>query len=187
MISFKTREVNDMEPAIVQRLHSSKKVLLFIDKSALFNSLSIIHFLEDHKIQSQIYIPPDQSQLKNSYEPQSILPNSAHHVSNFSADVIAPVLSKQVIGTRVYISGQWPMIDRIKEVAYNQGFTDEEIIINGIGQREKHIFCIKCYQLNCNKFDVGQDYVCEHCKTKLDVSSHYSKRLNAFLGYIKIG
>ncbi|WP_285289978.1 dimethylamine monooxygenase subunit DmmA family protein [Bacillus sp. ISL-75] len=163
----------------------TNKVLLFIDEATLFDSLAIIYYLNLSKIEMFLYINLNRTHLEKKWFLQKILPNRIHIVSSFTEQEISPILQVQVMGTKLYIAGQWSMMNKVKEMAYQEGFTDEEILFNGIGPKDEWVFCVKCYQIN-RKVDVGHDFVCEHCSATLDVSVHYSKRLDAYLGYLKI-
>ncbi|EIJ82032.1 hypothetical protein PB1_03805 [Bacillus methanolicus PB1] len=175
-------EVSDY--SLFQLQSNPKKVLLFIDELAIFESLAIIHSLSLNKIETYLYIKTDRKQEETISYLQHLLPNRIKCVSSFSYQEVSPILDKQVMGTKLFISGMWPMIRKVKEIAYAAGFTDEEIQYKGIGRKNEKIFCVKCYNLNRKKNEY--ETTCENCNTILDVSTHFSRRLDAYLGYIKI-
>jgi hypothetical protein len=164
----------------------TNKVMCFLEESTLFESLSIIYYLERINIQTHIYIKINPHEDEKMRFLQRKFPNRVKIVSSFSGDNIFPILDQQLIGTKLYISGLWSMVSELKKMAFVAGFTDKEILINGIGQKNEKIFCVKCYQLNHKQLDSELEFKCKYCNTTLDVSTHYSKRLEAYLGYIKV-
>jgi AraC-like DNA-binding protein len=164
----------------------TNKVLFLIDESTLFESLAIIYYLELINIETHIYIDLNLQEEGTKKFLQKRFPNSVGIASSFSEDNIFPILDQQLIGSKLYISGLWPMISDIKKISYTAGFTDEEILINGIGEKNEKVFCVKCYQLNHKQLDSELEFTCKYCNSTLDVSNHYSKRLEAYLGYIKV-
>lgn len=163
---------------------NSRKVLLFIDESAIFESLAIIYSLFFNKIETYLYVKTERKQGGTMSYVQNLLPNRISFISSCSYQEIFPILNEQVMGTKLFISGTWPMISEVKKIAYTAGFTDEEIQYKGIGQKNETVFCVKCYHLNRKKNEYK--IICEHCNTVLDVSTHFSRRLDAYLGYIKV-
>lgn len=179
-------ELKGLENPLFTLWPSTKKVLLFINEESLFESLAILHFLHCSNIEFRLYIDLRQKEMEKLHYLQKNFLNRTTILSSFSEKVILPILRKQLIGTRLFISGQWTMVEQIKQMAYNAGFSDEEIQFRGIGKQNDKIFCVRCYQVN-NRNDIDeQEPVCEYCQTALDISRHYSKRLNAYLGYVKL-
>ncbi|SDJ11620.1 dimethylamine monooxygenase subunit DmmA family protein [Alteribacillus bidgolensis] len=174
------------------KLHSNcKKVLLLIDKLALIESLAIVHSLSINKIETQFFLKINSQQesifnymaLRNylqeiPYNNAAILPSSSYDKK------VQSIFEKQKIGTNIFISGSFSMLDSLKQKAYEAGFSDEEIQYRGFGQKQEKIYCVKCYSYN--KKHSTQTIECENCNTILDVSDHFSRRLNAYLGYIDV-
>jgi len=105
-------------------------------------------------------------------------------ISSFTDEEIQSILDKQMMGTKLFISGSWSMVREVKEIAYAAGFTDEEIQAREIGEKEEKVYCVKCYKFS--RKTESNELACEHCNTLLDVSGHYSKTLDSYLGYIHI-
>lgn len=93
-------------------------------------------------------------------------------------------LSQQRMGTYIYLSGTWEFVQRLKNLALNAGFSDYEMQMNVLGPRGKKVICCKCHGVN----DVEDELhiTCKHCGIELEVSSHYSHRLESYLGYTSI-
>ncbi|WP_318503710.1 dimethylamine monooxygenase subunit DmmA family protein [Bacillus sp. T3] len=105
-------------------------------------------------------------------------------LQDYYPEMVTPILSKAKMGTKLYLIGEWKMVLDIKQQALEFGFTEEEIIAKGIGEKEEHVFCVKCYHIN--KKTEKTVIRCEKCQQKLDVSAHYSKRHDAYLGFISL-
>jgi hypothetical protein len=177
-------ELEALDYSFFELQSNTRKVLFLMDELAIFEGLAIIHFLLFKKIEISLYVKIEQKQEKMMGYVQNLLPNCIKFISTYSYQEMLPILDEQLIGTRLFISGTWPMISEIKKVAYTAGFTDEEIQCKGIGRKHENVFCVKCYRLNGKKNEY--EMVCEHCNTTLDVSTHFSRRLDAYLGYIKL-
>ncbi|WLR55180.1 dimethylamine monooxygenase subunit DmmA family protein [Mesobacillus subterraneus] len=91
---------------------------------------------------------------------------------------------KQKMGTYLYISGTFDFVKRIQGVAMKAGFSQHDMQSQAIGPVSKKLVCCTCHGKN----EVSnQSYiVCGHCGQELEMSDHYSSRLDAFLGYITI-
>ncbi|RAS74554.1 dimethylamine monooxygenase subunit DmmA family protein [Priestia endophytica] len=165
---------------------SFKKLLLFIDKSCLIESLALIRYLTTKSFNCYVYFITEMDREDNkSLYFQDILGEQFSKIS-FSNDKINQILHSQEIGTRLFLLGKWSIVEDIEKVAKVIGFTDEEIDIHGVGEKIDHIFCAKCYQFSIKPDPLHDETTCSHCQIKLDVSNHFSKRLNAYLGYIHV-
>ncbi|OHR65644.1 hypothetical protein HMPREF3291_12535 [Bacillus sp. HMSC76G11] len=183
-LRYQIFELNVSDYSFFQFQPNDRKILLLIDESALFESLAIIDLLSLKKIETDIYIKTERQQGEIIDYLQSKLHSNLNFLSSSGSQEAYSILDDQIIGTKLFISGPWPMIHQIKQMANAAGFTDEEIQFKGIGRKKEKVFCVKCYSYNRkpNKNEI----TCEHCKTVLDVSNHFSKRLDAYLGYIHV-
>lgn len=163
---------------------NAKKILLFLEDSMFFEHVSLIDDLISKKIETEIYIKAEQIPVEIKRYVQDRFPKQSPYLSSFSILEIPHLLNHQVIGSRLFISGEWPTIHAVKEEAYKIGFSEDEIQTVGIGSKEEKVFCAKCYSYNVKKKE--NELLCEHCHTLLDVSNHFSKRHDAYLGYIKL-
>lgn len=112
------------------------------------------------------------------------LAGNVHIISDYTEAEVLPILKRATMGTKLVLIGEWKLVRSIIQLATFVGFTDEEMIIKGLGDKEEQVFCLKCYQLN-TKTDTAV-ISCSHCGQVLEVSSHYSKRHDAFLGFISL-
>ncbi|MFT9598607.1 dimethylamine monooxygenase subunit DmmA family protein [Mesobacillus sp.] len=92
--------------------------------------------------------------------------------------------SKQKMGAYLYISGTADFVKRIQGVAMKAGFSEHDMQSLIIGPAMKKLVCCTCHGEN-EVLDQSQ-VACLHCGQKLEVSDHYSRRLDAFLGYVTI-
>lgn len=93
-------------------------------------------------------------------------------------------LSQQKMGTYLYIAGKSEFVKSVKNLALDIGFSDYEMQAAVIGTVKKKLVCSTCHGLN--DVDDQTHAVCAHCEQELEVSSHYSRRLDAYLGYVSI-
>ncbi|MGE8081214.1 dimethylamine monooxygenase subunit DmmA family protein [Peribacillus loiseleuriae] len=163
--------------------HNCQKMLFIIEQTALFVNLAEIDFLSLKNIEFSVFVigeekDPIRDYLQNKHGCNvTILPS-------FTSHDVQTVLDKQLIGTKLFISGDWSMVRDVKQAAYSVGFTDKEMQTKEIGIKEEKVYCVKCY--NHNKKTNSSEITCVHCHTILDVSNHFSKRLDAYLGYIQV-
>ena len=93
--------------------------------------------------------------------------------------------TQQRMGTFLYLSGEWQFINRLKKLSLEAGFSEYEMQINIVGPISKKLVCCECYGVNEFR-DNDMHITCNHCGIGLEVSSHYSRRLEAYLGYTSI-
>lgn len=163
-----------------------KRLLLCIDDSSIIESLALIRYLTTKFFDCYVYFMTDMNFADNkSLYFQDILGERFSKIT-FSQDNMNQILQSQEIGTRLFLLGKWSMVEELKKMAISIGFTDEEMDIYGVGEKIDYIFCAKCYQFSMKPNPLHGETTCSHCQTSLDVSSHFSKRLNAYLGYIHV-
>lgn len=92
--------------------------------------------------------------------------------------------SHQKMGTYLYLSGELEFVNILKNLAVNAGFSEHEMQMKVWGTTTKKLICCTCHGGN----DVGDKLhiTCKHCGQELEVSNHYSRRLDAYLGYVSI-
>jgi dimethylamine monooxygenase subunit C len=92
--------------------------------------------------------------------------------------------SQQKMGSYLYFSGKSDCINRLKKLAFAAGFSEHEMQMKVMGTISKKVICCKCHGGN----DVDDDSLitCMHCGLELEVSGHFSRRLDAYLGYYSI-
>ena len=107
-----------------------------------------------------------------------------HEIKHESDSFLELWFSQQKMGTYLYLSGKWDFVYRLKNVAFEAGFTEYELQIKVIGPIRKQLICCKCHGVN--DVDEEMHITCMHCGISLEVSNHYSRRLEAYLGYSSI-
>ncbi|WP_064093998.1 dimethylamine monooxygenase subunit DmmA family protein [Rossellomorea aquimaris] len=95
----------------------------------------------------------------------------------------SPWLRNQKMGSYLYICTAWEKLERLKSVAEEIGYSEEEAQYIGYGVKTIQIFCCRCHGLT-EVIDQTKMAKCDHCQLKLSVSDHYSSLRQAYLGYI---
>ncbi|CAM3019748.1 hypothetical protein PASE110613_12715 [Paenibacillus sediminis] len=161
---------------------NTQKVLLFIEEIALLESLTVMEMLANLHI-DMILLVTDELQITGKQINYKLWQDSMPTAISFQNKDVHFLLSWQKIGTHIFAAGAWPMVDRLKRIAEDVGFSDELFQFKGYGEMTPYVFCVRCYKLT--KGNQNTQVQCEHCRTILDVSNQYSKRLGAYLGNIK--
>ncbi|MEO2077911.1 MAG: hypothetical protein ABGX20_21505 [Bacillus sp. (in: firmicutes)] len=111
-----------------------------------------------------------------SYEIQSI--KEEWDPTHFSKWV-----SRQKMGCFLYAATAWNTLKKLKQLAEEAGFSEEETQYIGCGKQLIKVFCCRCHGLSI--LEKGQpERTCDHCELLLEVSDHYSPLRDAFLGYV---
>lgn len=93
-------------------------------------------------------------------------------------------LSQQKMGTYLYISGAADFVKRIQNKAWKIGFSEHDLFSLPTGPAKKKLVCCTCHGVS--EVDDQSHFTCAHCGQDLEVSDHYSRRLDAYLGYVTI-
>ncbi len=160
-----------------------KKMIILAEESGISESLAIIGSLSENNIDFTIYVKTDDQQKEISNQFQHISNNKINYIPSFKNEAVESIVDGQLIGTKIFIAGSSSMVQQVKEIAINAGFTEEEIQSKEFGPKDEQVYCAKCYSYN--KKPDKDEMTCAHCDTVLDISTHYSKKLGAYLGYIK--
>jgi hypothetical protein len=184
LLRNQTFELEAFDYSFFKLQPNCKKMLLLIDESAVIDSLAIISSLSIKKIETHLYVKTTSQQEDIVDYLQDILYNNINLLSSFDDERVHSIFDEQIIGTNIFISGSWSMLHHIKQKAYDVGFSDEEIQYRGFGRKQEKVYCVKCYSYN--KKQSANEITCESCKTVLEVSKHFSRRLDSYLGYIKV-
>lgn len=91
---------------------------------------------------------------------------------------------QQKMGTYLYISGAADFVKRVQNIALKTGFSEHDLQSFPIGPMKKKLICCTCH--GENEVDDGTHVTCANCGQELEVSDHYSRRLDAYLGYVMI-
>lgn len=107
------------------------------------------------------------------------------HLIEDEADAFIDLwFSQQKMGAYLYIAGHSDFIKKVEKIASEAGFSEQEIQAKVIGPIKKKLVCCKCHGGN----EIGDELMvfCRSCGIQLEVSDHYSRRLDAYLGYVTI-
>ncbi|HLO12902.1 MAG TPA: hypothetical protein VK190_11910 [Pseudoneobacillus sp.] len=92
-------------------------------------------------------------------------------------------LSMQKMGSFLYATAEWNVLKKLKQLAEDAGFSEEEAQFIGYGKEQIKVFCCRCHGISV--LEKGQpERNCDQCGLLLEVSDHYSKLRDAFLGYV---
>jgi dimethylamine monooxygenase subunit C len=92
-------------------------------------------------------------------------------------------LSEQKMGTYVYVSLPWEKLDSFKQLIEKVGFSEAEYQSIGYGEQKINVYCCRCHG-NTEVTSTEAEIACQHCHLQLEISMHYSRLLNAYLGYV---
>jgi dimethylamine monooxygenase subunit C len=120
--------------------------------------------------------------VQQAIENQS--PFDFHLIEDETDSFLTLWLSQQKMGAYLYIAGQLDFVKRVEKIAYEFGFSEQEIQVKVIGPIKKKLVCCKCHGFN--EIEAELMIICSKCGIELEVSDHYSRRLDAYLGYISI-
>lgn len=163
-----------------------KRILLITDENALAEGLPLVDILDKNNIESIIYVITDkhQEEIKNDFPHLPL--NRINFLTSSEHEKLQAILNQQIIGTKIFISGPWSLIQSVQETAYKAGFTEDEIQFETVGSKEEKVFCVSCYSIS--KMQESDIVKCEHCEKELEVATNFfSKVHDAYIGYIKIG
>ncbi|MHC0036382.1 dimethylamine monooxygenase subunit DmmA family protein [Pseudoneobacillus sp. C159] len=108
-----------------------------------------------------------------------------HHIIEQEPDNFIDIwFQQQKMGTYLYIVGQNEFVKRVEKLAIDAGFSQYDRQTKVVGHRSKSVICSKCHANN--EVDEDSHITCKHCGLELEVSDHYSRRLDAYLGYHSI-
>lgn len=102
-------------------------------------------------------------------------------------DRLRDTLHDMRVGTRLLITGPALDVHTARAVAAEHGVMDEEMTLLPTDDGARRVFCAHCHSVTVTEDMTGTDDVaavdCGSCKTALVVSSHFSRRMAAYLGY----
>jgi dimethylamine monooxygenase subunit C len=134
-------------------------------------------FCADGEGVSSLYVLVQQAMKEN-------VPFDFHVLDDVTDSFLGQWFDQQKMGTYLYISGRWESVKRVGILALEAGFFEHEMQWKVIDHGRKAVMCCKCHGVN---EDGGNSHItCQHCGIRLEVSDHYSRRLEAYLGYVTI-
>lgn len=98
--------------------------------------------------------------------------------------VVDKWFSQQKMGAYLYISGTADFVKRIQNKALEAGLSEHDFQSLIIGPAKKKLICCTCHAESVVEEQVH--IICADCGQELEVSDHYSRRLDAYLGYVSI-
>lgn len=174
-----------LEPSlkpIYQLKANAQKILMVIDHEAILESLALSSYLFEQGFKREIGIMAQHidSRLKRYLDEGLSTPINILTVDE--PERVQQFLANQCIGTNLFIAGHWEFVKEVLRFAAGAGYTPSEIQLSGYGLKYEKVFCVKCCALTIKP--KANQLACQNCRTLLEVSDRYSKRLDAYLGYI---
>lgn len=139
-------------------------------------------------LKGKVILQPIMEQVidKNADFEFFFLENKQNSVPTFTN--LSKWLSGQRMGSYLYIAAPWSQFKFIKQLADEIGFSEEEAQFIGYGEKEKKVFCCRCHGIT--RLEVEQKELlevnCIHCDLLLEISNHYSRLRDAYLGYVDV-
>lgn len=96
-------------------------------------------------------------------------------------DEVTDVLSRQKMGTQLYIASTWENAKMLFPLAIEEGYSEEEIQLVVEGEKERHIYCMKCFTLSPIKDE--KEVQCAQCHAHLEVGPFFSRVRKGYIGY----
>lgn len=165
------------------RKANMRKIIMVMEPDAVTECMALSCFLFKKRIDQEIALLNGtiQPALKEYFEknlctPLTLFPDSEPVTS------LQQFFANQWMGTYLFITGDWEFVKRKSLMACEVGYGENEIQLSGYGIKQKNVFCVSC----CGLTMIGNehDITCQHCGTFLDISDRYSKRYDAYLGFI---
>ncbi|WP_373228815.1 dimethylamine monooxygenase subunit DmmA family protein [Cohnella sp.] len=166
-------------------LHGNKH-LLFIDSSGILQAFPVLLALAELGGQLQLY-SMNQSDNTASEALRAYAKRMDISLQTIRGDwekKVARIAESQTVGTRIMTFCDWSIYKRVKRIARQAGYSNEEIQGYGFGEKEESVFCARCYRMQLKPNE--SEMTCVQCGAALIVSDHYSPRLEAFIGYIHV-
>ncbi|AJY73483.1 dimethylamine monooxygenase subunit DmmA family protein [Paenibacillus beijingensis] len=163
-----------------------RKQLLFIDDSGVLPALPSLLGLARSGAQIEVFRmnasdKAASNALRNYIKRMDF---SIRSIRGGGEQGIAAAIKEQTIGTRIMAFCDWRDFSRIKRIARQSGYANEEFQGIGIGEKEERVFCAHCYEMQPKPN--GSEMDCVRCGSPLLISNHYSPRLEAFMGYVNV-
>lgn len=162
------------------------KQLLFIGPSGILQALPVLLALARTGTQVEVYgmrqADKSATNALRSYVKRLGFP--FYSIRGGGDRSIAKFVSSQTVGARIMAFCDWSDYTRIKHIAREAGYSNAEIQGVGFGEKEERVFCACCYKIQLKLG--GNEMICAKCGTSLVISSHYSPRLEACMGYINV-
>ncbi|MGA4721506.1 dimethylamine monooxygenase subunit DmmA family protein [Fictibacillus nanhaiensis] len=105
-----------------------------------------------------------------------------YHFSAEKRELLEEFLSKQKMGTFLYVVLPYSELHIVQTIAAHIGFSSDEAQFIEYSEKWISIFCCRCHELNRAE-EQQTELTCHQCELKLEVSDHYSELHHAFLGY----
>ncbi len=161
-----------------------KKGLIFIEQSSVLQQLELINNIAKLVKKPLLHIKAF-SVLENIEK--AIYENFPHlpiHFSQLDSADLSNYLQQQKIGTHMIVIGTRETITEWEKIGTQVGFPLDAIHKIVLEGDLKKVFCVRCYSLFPSQ--TIEHVLCKNCHSQLDVSNHFSKLHNAYLGYIHI-
>lgn len=185
IMNAKSGTIRMQEPDREVSLQGNKH-LLFIDDSGILQSFPVLLALARLGGQVEVYSMHQTGKAAlsalRSYVKRMDFP--LYTIRAGGERSIAKILESQTVGTRIMAFCDWSEYSRIKHIARQIGYSNREIQGFGFGKMDERVFCARCYRMQ--RKPPQSELICMQCGIPLVISNHYSPRLEAYMGYVKV-
>ncbi|MDT8861348.1 hypothetical protein N0O92_14000 [Alkalihalobacillus sp. MEB130] len=123
---------------VVKLLSRCQNALIFVEEPSSIDAVRLLNAANEQGIPYQLFtnkLPLLSKLLTINFK--EIEPKTFK--TNFTIKELNVLLTKQKIGTKLFIFGNWHMVNSIKREALNEGFTDEDLYVAGYGEKKKRV------------------------------------------------
>lgn len=167
-------------------LANAKAVIIFTDRAGWVRASSFREGLETTDVRVEMHLVSSVQDTSFADELSHVAEGGIVWSQRVQEEdeLLITYLENQSMGTRLFTCGEADTVKRLQKIATTVGFNLDEMYFEILGKRREKIFCAGCSTLNLPSPE--KVIRCENCGRLLEVSSHYSKRLNAVLGYLTV-
>lgn len=161
-----------------------KKALIFVYGTYVLKQIDLIEDITKLTKYAFLHIKAPSVPEKVEEIINKRLPFLPVHFSRLEPTSLFGYLQQEATGTHVFLIGTRKEITGWETICVQVGFPLDAIHEFELESDIKQVFCVKCYSLQ--QHQIGEPIFCSKCHVQLDVSNHFSKQHNAYLGYIRI-
>ncbi|SDI00586.1 hypothetical protein SAMN05421868_102205 [Paenibacillus naphthalenovorans] len=162
------------------------KYILFVDETSILHAIPILLALGRQGKQAEVhYLQKVRGESHKAFKRFTrSIDVPVRWLGVWDQSAISRTLENQTMEVQLIVICDMEMYHPLLTLSRGLGFAKDEIDGYPTGEARETVFCVGCYRLQ--KKTAEAEMECEHCGAPLLVSSHYSERMNAYLGYISV-
>ena len=166
------------------RWQNAKSVIILTDKSGRERALQRAREALEQGLPVEMHILGGDYGSPEASASVDGVPVRGWEMDDVSSGRLTQHVMNLPMGTRIHVCAAFSTIRQAEAMLEQAGFGDEERSAEPVGDPRHALFCAGCHGLN--PAAPTNTVHCIHCGRRLAVSDHYSKRINAVLGYVVI-